>query len=488
MTVSARTAIFSKLVRDFMRPVAVRVPRGTALEAVVGRMRDAATACALVTDTDGRVAGILTEQDVTRRVTFCHGADEPVDTVMSAPAFTIGRDEYLYHAIAAMRRRRLRHLPAVDDDGMPVGLLDLHEALAVTAEDVVAQIDRLTHDASLEGMRAVKAAQVDLAADLFAEHLPAPEIQALITHVNNDIYRRLTGQIVADMKRQGWGEPPVNFAVIVMGSGGRGENYLFPDQDNGLILEDYPNDQHNQVDGWFRAFSERLTRALDDVGFPLCRGYCMAVNPLWRKTLSQWTAQVSQWTRRRSTVAIRLADIFFDFRCVYGDTALAGALRRHVTAQVRRNPAFLHGMFAEEADHNVALGLFGRFQTESEKEDFKGWINLKHTGTIPLVEAARLLALREGIPATGTLSRLNALRGKEVLSREEHTALTDAFHVLTDLLLRRQIDDFRNDRPVSTHVPPDSLTHRERGRLRDALKAIDSLRKRIRMEFTGHVF
>ena len=31
-----------------------------------------------------------------------------------------------------------------------------------------------------------------------------------------------------------------------MGSGGRGESYLFPDQDNGFILADYPDAEHTR--------------------------------------------------------------------------------------------------------------------------------------------------------------------------------------------------------------------------------------------------
>ena len=37
----------------------------------------------------------------------------------------------------------------------------------------------------------VEAAQVELAETLFDDHVPAPEIQALITHINNDIHRRI---------------------------------------------------------------------------------------------------------------------------------------------------------------------------------------------------------------------------------------------------------------------------------------------------------
>ena len=72
------------------------------------------------------------------------------------------------------------------------------------------------------------------------------------------------------MLDEGLGEPPVPFSTVIMGSGGRDENFLYPDQDNGLILQDYEDEQHSVVDPFFVEFSERMTKMLNNVGFPLC--------------------------------------------------------------------------------------------------------------------------------------------------------------------------------------------------------------------------
>ena len=133
------------------------------------------------------------------------------------------------------------------------------------------------------------------------------------------------------MAAEGWGEPPAAAATIVMGSGGRGENFLFPDQDNGFIVADYPDDEHGRFDAFFLELAERMCRDLNEIGIPYCNGYCMAVNPLWRKTLPQWIAQIGTWARKGSLVAVRLADIFFDFQPVWGEVGAGGraAQRRH---------------------------------------------------------------------------------------------------------------------------------------------------------------
>ena len=483
----SQTAIFSKLVKDFMRRVPLAVDTGVPCARVIELLTAEDASSATVTDGEGRPLGIVTEQDITRRVAFQALPETPVENVMTAPVMTIPSDEYLYFAIARMRRQGLRHMPVVDGSGGLVDMLNLHDALAVAAERLVGQIDILTRDDSVDGLKQVKAAQVELAAQLLEDNLPAPEIQALLTHVNRDIYHRLVDLALSAMETEGYGPPPVAFCVVVMGSGGRGESFLYPDQDNGFILSDYPDDRHTEIDSWFIELAERLTGDLDAVGIPLCRGHVMATNPLWRKTLTQWKDQIALWSRKRNPTALRLCDIFFDFRSAWGDAAMAEELRAVVTSITSANPAFLRDMYADDAEHGVALGFFGRFITERKDKAHKGKINLKHTGTLPLVESVRLLALSEGIEELSTLGRMRVLHESGILGVDEYDYLSGAYTLITRLLLRQQIADFKANVAVSNYIKPKILTERERDMLVDSFKAIRALRDRVKDEFSFEV-
>jgi CBS domain-containing protein len=486
----SRTAVFSMLVRDFARPAteALVVRPSARCSEVVERLANEKFSCAIVVDASQRPIGILTERDIARRVAFRAGPDTPLEALMSSPVLTIARREYLYYAISWMRRHDLRHMPVVDRAGRFAGILYLHDALAAASEALMRQIDRLTPEGSGDRMKEVKAAQVDLAAELFADHLPAPEIQQLLSRINNDMYWRIGETALKRMQAEGWGELPVSAATIVMGSGGRRENYLFPDQDNGFIIADYPDGEHARVDSFFLELAERMCRDLNEVGIPYCNGYCMAVNPLWRKTLPQWIAQIGQWTRRGSLVAVRLADIFFDFQPVWGEPELARELRGAVTGLVRDNRSFLRQMYQDKLEHNVALGLFGGFVTERDNRDYRSQVNLKYTGTLPLVSGIRLLALREGVEETSTLERIRVLAEQGVLDDGERDGLSEAFRVVTEVLLRQQIADFRAGRRVSYYVDPDALGKRGRATLLEALRVIHGLRKRAHLEFAAKVF
>lgn len=484
----SQTKIFSRLVKDYMTPAPVVLKATSTVAEAIVRMDEEKASSVLVVDVDGHLAGILTERDVTARIALRCTGGEPLEDLMTSPVHAIGADDYLYYAIARMRRLGWRHMPVVDGDWHPVGIIDLQDALCVAAYQTVRLIEKVSHEGTLDGFREIKAAQVELADSLFRDNVPAPEIQSLITHINRDIHRRVIEAHVLAMRERGWGDPPVSFAVIIMGSGGRGENFLYPDQDNGFILEDYPDREHQRIDAFFIELAERMTRDLDAIGFPLCRGFVMATNPLWRKTRSQWRDQMRYWGRKRGFVTLRLADIFFDFRGVYGQAAFARELRSHVTSLLKSSPAFLQEIAREVSQYGVALGWFGRLLTEKEKPEHKGKLDLKYAGILPLVSNIRLLALREGLAEASTLERIDTLRDAGVLDKHEADYLAGAFAFITGLLLRQQIDDFKAGREVGNHVHPDNLSEREQDILVDSLKAIDALRQRIRGEFTAEIF
>lgn len=455
---------------------------------LLDRIRARQASSAVVVDDNGAPIGIVTEQDVCRRIAFRRSGDTPVHTVMSHPVWTIDADDRLFQAIGYMRRRGLRHMPVVQSgsDGI-VGILELQAALGVAAARMVENIERLTHSTTLQGMEQTKQAQVLVAEQLFDDSTAAPDVQKFITGINNDLYRRIVELCLADMADTGWGPPPAAFDVVVMGSGGRGESFLYPDQDNGFIIADYPDALHKDIDSWFIELGRRMTDGLNQVGFPYCNGYVMATNPLWRKTISQWKTQIDRWIGKGAGTVLRLADIFFDFTAVHGDGGLTRELRDHVTATAHR-PFFLREMFELDSDHDVALGPFNRLLLDREEGPGKGKLNLKLTGTLPLVGAARIGALANRVPETSTMARIDALHGKGRLSDNERDYLAGAYSHITNLVLRQQIRDYSADLDVGNHVSLADISEREQDLLVDGFKAIRRFRKRIRMELTGELF
>jgi CBS domain-containing protein len=434
---------------------------------LVARMREAGASVALITDAEGRVTGLLTADDLLQRVLFSLEPDQPVAAVRRrVPA--LREQDRIYQAIAELRRQRRSCLPVADAAGRPAGLIRLE---AVLGFPLVALLDAAVIGENQTPFPDVKAAQATLAASLLAAGEPAIEVISLINALNDDLTRAVLSCALATMAADGWGEAPVPFAVLVMGSGGRGESLLHPDQDNGFILADYPDSEHNRIDGFFLELAQRFTRELAQAGFPLCTGDVMATNPLWRKTLTQWQAQVTGWMRSRGNQAVMFTDIFFDFRAVSGPPEFATTLRHLVTEAARDNLPFLAQMSWLQQEQASRVDLFGHLIANDGPCDDA--IDLKLRATKPLVEIVRLLALKTGISQTGTQARIAALAEAGVLAREDAARLRDDVAVLLERLLRHQIERISAGGTPDNCIRPESLDGPERERLVQVCREID---------------
>jgi CBS domain-containing protein len=432
--VDSQTRLFHSVAREHMGPKPLEVARTASIGEAVNGMAQAGSSIAVVTDSLGSPAGILTGQDVVRRVAWRAPPDQPVDAVMTAPVVTVSTDDPLFNAIITMRRHRLRRIPVIDATGGLAGLLELHDVLFFLSGWFTSLIDDLIQDDGVNGLKRIKECQAGLAKEFLRDGVPIAEVQTVLTEINFELHRRALVLAIDALAADEWGKPPVPFALIIMGSAGRGECLLAPDQDNGFILADYDDPAHARVDAYFMRLAERFTRVLDDIGFRLCLGNVMATNPVWRKRISEWRKQIASWLRKRTEAQLLLSDVLVDFQHVWGNVKLSQALRDHVMQAVGKSPTFVKDLHSIEAEHGAALGWFGRLRSERDKQDRPGMINLKLRGSLPLVEAARLLSLRAGLPETSTLARLASLLAKGALHPEDHDNLKDAFEFISWLL------------------------------------------------------
>ncbi len=474
----------SEWLRRLSRPIGDLVDRrgvtGSEAEPLLGlvaRMREAGEAAALITDTDGRVTGVLTAEDLVERALFTLEPDQPVAAALRRRVPALHDQNRIFQALVEMRRQRRNCLPVADAAGRPVGLIRFEGLLDAAFAGLLGQLDSAVPSESASPSRDVKMAQANLAAVLLAAGEPAMDVITLINALNDDITAAVVRQAVVTMAESGWGGPPVPFAVLVMGSAGRGESLLNPDQDNGFILADHADSENESVDRFFIELARRFTRGLEQAGFPLCAGNVMATNSLWRKTLTQWQAQVTGWVRSRDNQEIMFTDIFFDFRAISGSPELAPALRRHVTAAARDNLPFLAQISWLQHDRTSSVDLFGQLIAKDGPD--KDAIDLKLRATKPLVEIVRLLALKNGVKATGTPARLAALVEARGLAGEDAASLSADVTFLLDRLLRHQIDRISARQLPDNCVKPESLDRLGRERLVQVCREIDRWRQRL---------
>jgi len=91
------------------------------------------TGATMLVDPDGRLAGIFTDSDLARL--FEHRRDEaldaPIDSVMTVNPLKVAYGALMSDAVALMAQRKISELPVVDDNGRPVGLIDVTDVVGL---------------------------------------------------------------------------------------------------------------------------------------------------------------------------------------------------------------------------------------------------------------------------------------------------------------------------------------------------------------------
>lgn len=276
---------------------------------------------------------------------------------------------------------------------------------------------------------------------------------------------------------------PLPFALLSMGSDGRLEQTLITDQDFLIV---YGDGGGEEADDYFAAFSCLLVERLAEVGFKKCTGEIMPSNPTWRGSVQQWNQRILTIFRYEyDEYAKNLMDLIVlsDARYIAGERVLAVALIALIHDFERSYFQVIWGMAKAATNMKVGLGWFGRLWTE-KKGPHKGELNIKLLGWAPLVMNVRILAVKNGVTETPTLTRITRLEELRSLSSESAAGLRSAYRFLTRLRILMQIRSLRGLQEDSYYLDPQELTSQQHEELRQSLRRVEELQKIIHTNFT----
>ncbi|NCU49862.1 MAG: CBS domain-containing protein [Candidatus Fonsibacter ubiquis] len=383
-----------------------------------------------------KLSGIITEQDIVRKVTFISDSNKKVSEIMTSPVIFVYEDDLLFHAVGKMRKSNLRHLPVIDLKSKVVGIIHANKALYA---------------------------------------------------LNNVIFRRSIRIAERRVSQKNIIKNIPDYTVLVMGSGGRMESFLYPDQDNGIIYEPSDKEDPKKVDLYFEELAKDFTKSLDDAGIPFCKGNLMATNPMWRKSLPEWKNQVQSWVETLSEQNLIYVDMLYDFRSVYGNPELANELRDFIFDKLI-NKKILKFLFKNEENRQAGLTFFGNFVLEKKDPENKGLLNLKGAGTLPLIEAVRIYSIKNRVNKSNTLARIEELNNLKIFDDHEKDFIINAHRFLTYLLLKNQVASVKAGKPAKNFINPKLLLDREKGLLKVYLRKINELKTRARAEISEEYF
>ena len=477
--VAPRAAPFSPYValRHLVRAQPVTVgPSATVRETLLLLDQMRADAVVVLDERRRMPLGIVTLPDVVRRIAIesCD-LQAPIATVMTGGLITVPADSTAHQASVVMVRRGVRHLVLVDADGSYFNLVsqtDLYTLPGAQSSDLVRSILAARDVHTL----------VALAGEIraFVSRLVVERVSAdALCHRLSSLNDLLTLQVIELVAGQ-FDLPYVPWCCLVFGSEGRLEQTLATDQDNGLIFSAESDDEAVILREAFLPFARAVNEALDACGFPLCKGNIMAGNPQWCLSTHEWRVAFAGWLESPQPEALLNASIFFDLRPLYGHESLANDLRGWLLARTPSYPIFLRAMVENMMNWESPLNWWKGFRYDRDKA-FPHTIDLKKHGSRPFVDAARIYALATQIPDTNTVERLRITGEQTGMAAEQAAALIDAFQYIQRVRLEQQVKSGAGT--PTNRVDPDDLHELDRLILKESLKQVENLQKRLIRKF-----
>lgn len=431
----------------------------------------------LVTTESREPVGLVTDRDLRERV-VAQGLefDAPVFRVMSAPLVAVSEKALVYEALQVMREKGFERLAIKDETGKVLGMVrhsDLSQYHRYSSAVLVQEIRKAE---SVEELAELHARVPLLVRTLIDCGAKPRNVNRVITGVSDAITERLVALATARL-----GPPPARFAFVALGSEGRQEQTLLTDQDNAILIE--PIEQESEaVLAYFRQMGTFVCDGLNTIGYSWCQGEVMAKNPKWCQPVTQWTQYFTQWITTRNPQDLLQVHMFFDFRCIVGDRSLTGTLRKHIQAELARNPAFFPLMAQDAMARRPQAALFGGIPTTDGKSGRT--LNLKDA-MMPFVAFARLYCLRHDVADTNTFDRLKSLNEKGVLTDSSLAEIVDAYAFLMQTRLRHQVAAVEQGEAPSNAIHPKSLSPSEETLLKRTLAHISVLVKKVGFDFLG---
>ncbi|MFC5451711.1 DUF294 nucleotidyltransferase-like domain-containing protein [Paenibacillus aestuarii] len=318
--------------------------------------------------------------------------------------------------------------------------------------------------------------------EMFREHLLfaySAEFARDINTIHDSLIQRTIALAEQQLEARGMGRPPAPYAFMLFGSGGRSEQTLWSDQDNGLIYEE-PGDCSGEASAlYFAELVGCILQGLEVLGYPPCQGNVVSSNPQWRKTLSSYMEMMHVWFAEPNWENVRYLLILADMRCIYGAPHLVERLKEEMITYIQQHGEILPFLLSNTLHHKITLGVFGQLIKERYGEDAGGF-DIKYGAYIPIVNGIRLLSLQAGIAASSTLQRLVLLKEGGFVAEP----LIDRWRQAFEITLRlRDSTPFQVEEGMYTtrsKLSAEQLTKERRASLKFALRVGMDLQKYVK--------
>jgi CBS domain-containing protein len=434
-------------------------------------------------DEKGKMKAIVTDADLRKKV-IANGMDigKPASAIASSSMTTVPADAQVFEAFLKIIEDGKNHLAVLSKTNTIIGTISHKDLITDQAKSSYLLIKSIKTAGSIKKLQNMHSKMALMLLDPIRNGSNPEYITRLITTISDAILDKVLEISIAEM-----GPPPCRFAFMIMGSEGREEQTLVSDQDNGIVFEDIDDEkQRAAASDYFGKLAELACNLLNTAGYKFCDGECMAKNPKWCQPLSQWKAYFDHWIYHASPEDLLNSSIFFDFKGVWGDLELTDQLKAFLLNAVNQQAGFLRHLTENALHFKPPMSAFGKLVVESKGEN-KGALNIKWA-MLPIVDLARIYALKHGITQTNTLTRLFRLYMQRVFTNREYIDLIQSYNYIMNLRFRRQITTLIDEKkPPDNFLNPKNLSYLDTAMLKEIFKKIESFQGKLKAEFIGMV-
>jgi len=456
----------ARIERSLLRPACIVEAAMPVLEAIATLEEERAVAL-LVKNEEGY--GIVTDADLRKYI--LHREEKnltQISDIQTYPIISVNEGELLFNVLLLMTGNSIKHLPVLNLNDKPVGVLVLIDLLSYFSNQshlIGNQIEKA------EDLKSVIDASKRIDVMIRALHLKGVKsryIAKLVSEMHKKMYVRLFELIFPET----WHE---RCTLILMGSEGRGEQILKTDQDNAMIFADgfEPEGKEETL--------LKFTEALDAIGFPRCEGNVMVINPKWAKTSGEYREAIRSWIETPDEARLMDLAIFYDAFAVAGNIDIFKVLRDYLIEEARNHQSFLPYFARPIESFESPIGLFSRFI--STDRGHKDEIDIKKGALFALIHGVRALALEHGITKTNTTERIKMLNNVGYMDKEDAGNLIEALEVLNTFRLHARLEKMERGKKADNYIALNELNKLEKDTLKEALKMVEHFKKRVAYHF-----
>jgi PAS domain S-box-containing protein len=474
-TEELRSILHSVTIQSFIQPIQTIHTDSEIAEAFL-LMEELQTKVLFVKDDQERLLGYLTHKELASAVSKTkQPSNLKVFRAMSAPIQYLNDNATVIAAKSLLKKSRNPVFIVLDSAGQISGYIHQSNLDTVNELRLCMLFEEMSEAYSIDKLRQLRSELINHTARLAANNIAAIIILNLLSEAFDVITTRLF-----ELAHQELGNPPVEYAFIVMGSEGRHEQTLKTDQDNAIIFLDSELNKE-EVTSYFLKLGKWMVHALHQTGYALCKGDNMASNPLWNQPLSVWKSYFRKWINTGQPKDLLDINIFFDFRFCHGNSKITDELEEFILNESKSNPAFLHHLAKNAMQFKPSVNLFGNVQMGSSGAP-ADTLRIKDSISA-IVNFARIYALQHGINSKNTLSRLEELRISDLINEAEIKEIIRVLNYLTDIRIRHQSSKILDNQEADNLLNVKLLTDFDQTMLKKSLTTINDMMSRLTIDF-----